>query len=502
MKAFSTLEVLIASVTLMTAVSGCVLITIALPRSLENGKLSLRAMWQMENIVDRSLHEHREHFSSTAIAGTTSESYNLSFSVSSTSNEFTHLLSATTRWNDTYNRERSSSLLGLVTNIGRPLVPDLCDSTTASSWIHPSMTTYTFNDLLPITVPNTTHAISGLAVSSSTLAVTILNASASTDATFFLFDITPSGKPVFLSAADLAPSTKLGIASTAIQGSYAYVASAAQPNFSTCTQGPACSQLQILDIQDPVHPVLVSNTKLSVSDAPYAVGTGGQSSGKAIAFGNSRYVYLGLTKTGSTSGQEFNIIDVQDPHMPLWRGGFHVGRTVTSITVRGIYAYVTTDDPAKGLLVLNIHDPAHVTEIAHYTVPGTSIYTYPQSLSISSTTILIGRTYAPNQPELLALNVQDVSNPTLTQSAETAASSSPWNIDAVVTSGSTAFVLKDSGIDSWNIGTSSLVEQMGSTLPTPYQTKGAALACRNNTLYMTSISSSSVGYLSVITSSL
>ncbi len=492
MKGFSTLEVLIASVILMTAVSGCVLITLALPRSLENGKLSLRAMWEMEEVMNRYFHEDT--------SSSTPGPYALTFATSSTPDPFTTTLLATTHWHDTYQRERSSSLSGLIVYIGRPAVPDHCMSTDSSNWSHPVMTTYAFTseDLLPGTMPNTAHVVSGLAVSSSTLAVSVSNTTTASDSTLFLFDITRPGKPVFLSATDLAPSTKLGIASIVQQGAYLYVANAVQPNFSTCTQGPSCSQLQILDIQDPIHPVLLSNTKLPISSAPYALGTGGQSSGKTIAYGNTKYVYLGLTKTGSTSGQEFNIIDVHDPRVPVWQGGFSVGRTVTSITVRGIYAYVTTDDPAKGMLVLDIHDPGHIRELARYALPGTSIYTYPQSLSISSTTILIGRTYAPNQPELLALSVQTISNPVLIQSAETAASSSPWNINTVTSSRQTVFVLKDTGIDFWHIGTSTNMEQIGTTLPTPYQSRGTALVCQDNTLYMTSVSTTSMGFLSVI----
>ncbi len=482
MHGFSTLEVMISMVVLAATFSACALIPLALPASLANGERSVNEAWKLEDAMDQLLHGARLDFAATLGQHTPG--------MALATNGFDVLATASSTWTDVHGMPRTMTLAALASDLRRDHTPDPCGSTNPSAWVHSSLSSYAFDS----------HPFTSLAVSSSTLVALVSAALSATDPTVFIFDIS-SSTPALRSAIDLSPSTKRGSAAAALSGNYAYIASAVQPNFSTCSVSSACTQLQILDIHDPAHPQILSSLKLPTLSPPYAIGTGGQSSGQSIAYANGK-VYLGLVKTGSPQGEEFNIIDVHDPAAPAWIGGYKIGRTVTGILVRGIYAYVTTDDPNQGLLILNVRDPSHIVLLASYRTQGSSIYTYAQDIGIASSTLIIGRTYAPGQPELLLLDVSTITAPALSSSIETAATSSPWNIDGVIETPEMAFVERDAAIDFWSIADPLHPLQSAPPLSLPPSTGGTALACANGVLYASSVSSTSTGYVSVIRGSL
>lgn len=499
MRGFSTLEILIAITLMAIAAVSCTAIVLALPPSIANGHLALESAWDIQALLEYNVDKElttSEQKSTTATTTFGEISTSITFATSSD----TELRTGTAMWTDTNHKSRilSHGMSAPIPIWNKPI--NECGSTTPFAWMNPYVVTKSFTngDLMP-TADSNYFPVSSLTESSTTLVATIADSATATKPTLTLFDTSNAKIPIFLSGIDNAPSTKLGISAAVLTDSYVYSASATQPNFSTCSQGPSCAHLQIFDIHDRTRPQTISNLKLGTDNEPFAIGTGGQSSGKSIAYAGNR-IYLGLTKTGSPIGDEFNIIDVHDPHTPIWLGGFHIGRSVTSIQIRNIYAYVTTDDQDQSLLILNIRDPNHIRKIASYRAPGTSIYTYAQTSSISSSTLLLGRTYAPNQPDLIALSLYSIEQPTLTGTAETAPSSTPWNVEAIRTSGNTAFVLRDTGLDIFNITNPSKLNLI-SSVPLPTQTTGVALTCENGALYIGSVATSSESFLTMVSPS-
>ncbi len=106
--------------------------------------------------------------------------------------------------------------------------------------------------------------------------------------------------------------------STAVSGSYAYVADS--------------SGLMILDISTPSSPTLAGNY---LSD--------GDSNGIAVS-GNYAYV---------ADGNGLVIIDVSNPSSPIYMGSYD-GAYAYDVAVSGDYAYVA--DSSNGLVVVKIHD--------------------------------------------------------------------------------------------------------------------------------------------------
>lgn len=103
------------------------------------------------------------------------------------------------------------------------------------------------------------------------------------------------------------------------------------------------------------------------------------------------YVYL-------WSGGLVEIVDARDPQLPVRVGTYTAPATVTSVAVRGSFAYVTTY--GAGLRIINITNPAAPAQVGAYT-----------SLVYLTEVILLGQ-YAIVGADRDGLRTIDVSNPT------------------------------------------------------------------------------------------
>jgi len=164
----------------------------------------------------------------------------------------------------------------------------------------------------------------------------------------------------------------------AVSGTYAYVADAY----------PFQGGLHIIDVSDPAHPRRVG-----------FYGTGGATS-DVVVVGNYAYItagsYLriidvstpsnptqvgsatmsgiarGLTVSGNFAyvawGYGLQIWFVANPEFPVWQGGYPEIEEHYDVAVAGDYAYVAAWD--KGVRVVDVSDPTHLSRVGFYNTPG------------------------------------------------------------------------------------------------------------------------------------
>ena len=488
---FSILELMIAIMLLTTTLCAIVLATFELPRSIANGHMRAIATNLAYANLEKEFGIGKNSYASVGTQSTTTSSiYNSSVSVVTLPDGLTKLLTSFVTWINAKNQPESISLQGLLTDPA-DATTNLCSSVLSGNWKNPFVKTFT----------QPGHPIQALAVASSTLAATVTNAMNATDPTVFIFDISSSTNPIIEGSLDNATTTKVGFASLALNGSLLYGASAYGPNFDSCKTGPACSQLQILSIADPAHPSVITNFQLSTTTLTRAVGMGGQSAGKSIFYQNG-LVYLGLQKVNNPMGQEFNIINVQNPHVPIWLGGYSVKRTLNQIIISNGEAYLATDDPNNELLTLTVQNSSKPSLQGSYNAPGNTAFGFGEALSLSGKGLVFGRSYTTDAPEFGIFSAAPSSTPVFV--GPTKSSESAESIQSILLRGPLLFILTASSLEIWNV-----VDPIN---PTPFTTSlslpnastassTGALVCKNNTLYVASFDAANNGYLTAITGS-
>ncbi len=502
---FSTLELLIACSLISTTVVSITLLTIQLPTALANGRRELGALTHANNLIEEAFITGAYDFPAVISIATTTVSIGTDYAKTSLDvvlglDGQTKNLTATTQWYDSYGHEQFSVLSGLLTDTTIQNTSNLCASRLSGDWIHPYM--YTLPKIFP--------SLSSLSIWRTTLAIAASHSPLKNDSTLFLYDISSSTAPVFITSTDNATSTKNGVASIALTGSQLYVANASTPSFSSCTTSAVCSQLQIFGVQTTSSSsattstlALVANYQLPTSTPPFATGSGGQSSGRSIFFLNG-LVYLGLVKTNTTQGMEFNVIDVHLPNRPVWLGGISIGRTVNQIRVRQGYAYLATDDPRAELIVLDVHDPQNITRASTYDAPGSSTWGYGESLAIQPNNILaLGRSYTPDGPELSILNMASATKPFLLSSEKLSSTTNPVGVTALGIQDFMTFALTDSALQLWDMTNPLNPQHYGDPLPLPTGSKGSstAMTCKDNTLFIGANDLNNKGSLVIVTNS-
>lgn len=129
-------------------------------------------------------------------------------------------------------------------------------------------------------------------------------------------------------------NTGPGIDAIAVAGDYIYVANTS-----------INSQLQIIDIANPLIPILIKNYKLPNISGTNAVA-------HSILYQDEK-VYLGTVKT---TGPEFNIIDVTNKISPQLLGSYEANTEINNILVDRDVAYITTPNQQQ-LRLLDIRNP-------------------------------------------------------------------------------------------------------------------------------------------------
>jgi hypothetical protein len=351
------------------------------------------------------------------------------------------------------------------------------------------------------------YAISAMSTNSSFLALGSASTTVRTDPDIQIYSLSSSSRPTLVGAIDTASSTRSGVAAVALSSSTLYAASAVPANYSVCTTSASCGQLHLFSISTSSALTRITTYRLSTSTAPYALGSHGQASGKSMVLRGS-LLYLGLTKTGSALGEEFNILDVQDPLAPLWLGGFTVGRSINQIQVYKDRAYLATDDPHRELIVLDIHDPQHPTQIVAYDAPGSTTFGYGEHVAVDpSGVVALGRSYSPDGPEVMLFSLPIMGMPVAPRTSLLMGSSTnPVSIGGIIVRDFLSYVLTDTTLELWD----SVDPFHPKILPTPISLPRLAgisdlaaveLACVRKTLYAaTNSESSGKGLLTIISS--
>jgi hypothetical protein len=504
---FSTLEIVIALMVISSTLAAVLLIALGIPSAIANGREQELATNKAGDLLEKELSIGIHNFSSvSSIATSTSGIYKISLLVNPSPDGVTERLTSFVGWRDTTNHRRIISLSTILTDFVSGGNTSTCNSIPTGDWTRPSQNILSFSpgNLLPTASTSALYPIDSLAVSSSTLAAGISTTVGKNDPTLFLFNLSSSTNPLYEGSLDNASSTISGVSTISIDGGMLYAAVNSTANFSTCSVSSSCSQLQIFDIRIPTAPKRIASVKLATTAIPFATGSGGQSSGKSILVQNG-IAYLGLTKSGNNQGDEFNIIDVHNPPLIAWLGGYSVGRSINQIQVVGNYAYLATDNPSGELLILNIQNPSHITLAGTYDAPGSlNTFGLGEAVAVSNSVVALGRSYISTNPEFILLNnsqINSSSSPSLLGTIQVGTPANSVSIEGIILREYLSFILTTTSLLLWNT--------LDPLHPTLYATpislspnsglKNTAFVCRHNSIYVASVDSKQNGFISVLT---
>lgn len=501
MRGFSLIELLIALAILSTTLVAVSLVAFGTPGMLERGRQEVRAGALAEAILAQQTGLAQTDFPSIVPLATSTETggFSTALSIETLPDTFTKRLTASVSFSIPFQGTRTVSLPLLITDPKAALGSDPCSSTLAGDWTHPTASTHSFSagSLLPATFSAGSRSIASLFAFQNMLAVTLDPAAGKTDPTLYLFLIpSTSHIPSYIGSIDNAPTTKDGFAALAYDPPYLFAANAHAADWSSCKEGTACSQLQVIDISNPSNPVLARSYALASTSAPYALGSGGQSTGKSLAYRDG-YLYVGLTKSSAALGQEFVILDVHDPIHPQLRGGFSVGRTVNHITLAWPYAYLATDDNTRELIVLDVKDPAAPTLVRSWNAPGSTSFGYGRDVALWNGFTYFARSYVSNAPELYTLD----QNLAPLSSIDIGTALFPRSAVALRLRDQLLTVLTSSEVQWYTPGATGALSPAALSIPLPTGTTGAALTCSGNYLYVAGNEANGNGTITVLTGS-
>lgn len=381
-------------------------------------------------------------------------------------NLFSKLVTTTVSWADERGLERSLSLSQLVTNFSDTAGGNTCNSSLPLDWTPTSSSV------------STTYPV--LAVDAYLHKLYVGEKPSGNGNNFFIYSLSNPSSPSSQAAIDTNDTSTQGINGIAVAATttapsaktYAYLANGVTPDWTTCTPGPTCAQLQIYDVTNPSSPQLIKNFALSTTSYPQISATNGAVA-KAVTYSNG-LLFLGLTSTNH-HGPEFNIIDVHNPLNPVYLGGYEVGATVNQIDIRGNYAYLATASSSAVMTILNVSNPTAPVQARTGVVPPSM--GAGESEAVVGDTIYFGKAADNNTNEFYSINNPDpgATAPVATQRAET--NSSIWGM---IVRSYMAFLVTSSSLRLYNLDTN----QFGTSIPLAGGAGGDAIDCENEHIYV------------------
>lgn len=472
---FSTLEIVIAMALLAMTLSGVVIVSFGNQSMLLGSQTNGEAMKKAQELLERSQALARKDFNLVnPISSTTDDIYEKSLEVRSPSSTdfFTKQIAARVSWVDDHRTTQQVRLTALVANFENAIGGDTCSSVLSGDWKNPLVGFSGTIGALSGGTPSDYRTTDVDAYKQYLYVVSNLNTF--NRETFFIFDIQNPLAPTLKAKLDNDPSVNAGLSGVAVAEHtsdgklYAYVASG-----SSFSKG----QMQVIDVTQPTAPSVAKLYKIATSTVHQ--GASGQGLGNTVYYKNG-YVYLGLTKTGSTD-PEFNIIDVHNPLDPVYVGGYAVGNGVNDIVVRGRYAYVASPN-AQELIILDISNPASPTLAGGFNATdGTG---NGESFAFAGDTLYLGRVNAGN--ELSILNNQYPTSTTRLSSYDIG-SAVGESIYGLVVRDYLLFALTNGKMHILNVSSSTLPvlwPALPLTLPGAGTSGGSSLDCEGNTLYV------------------
>jgi type II secretory pathway pseudopilin PulG len=490
-KGFSTVEMLIA-MTVMSLMLGAIILVIFGSQSfVSDAAASTAALSLATSALDVEHGLAQKDFgllvaTSSAYAG--SPSYTTSISIESDPDYVSKKITATVTWVGDHLRPQHVVLTSYVADYKNATNANTCNAAVSGDWSHPIIQNVQTNFAQMIGDSSGVYTLAGIDAYKGKLYVTA-QVSGATKKNFFIFDTTQGPSPQLLGSLDTTGTSLSGggtavVVATSSLGNYAYVAN----SYNT-------AQLQIVDITNPANPTLITNYQLpTTTTSAHITGAGTSGASGSSIFYKDGYVYIGLTKT--TTGPEFNIIDVHNPHAPVWVGGYKVGYVVNALYVANNVAYIAhpTDSTAttqEQVTVLSLADKTNPVRIGGYKAPdkqgnGKSLYGVGDTLYLGRTV----NTTVSNNDMYVLQNLNPVTGIKINSS-----------IDGLVVRGSLAFLLSGTSgtpgsLEIFNLASSTSTPL--SSIALPSASSGAAMDCEGNTVYAASNDVANKGYLSVI----
>ncbi len=389
---FSIIEIMIAMAIGVMVISAAILVSFGNQSMVLSSTTNAEAVAKAQELIQWQEALARQDFnlvnptSSTETMG--GLTYTKTVSVTRSPQYLTKQVAAVVSWAGDHGQALSTTFTTFVSNLENVHAPTTCNSELSGDWAHPSRMDYDFGELV-----NNGHAVDGFLLSdievhAKKLYAIAYDTPAAFKSTFFIFDLENPLAPTLAARIDTSPTTgapalqAITVASTSIE-KVAFLANAYHANFKTCKPGPACSQLQVYDVQSATLGSATASTsvRLGTSTAPYvwANGGGGQAVGKSV-FYKDGYLYLGLSTTGNGPG--FHVIDVRTPLSPVWLGSWPApsiafgtsGAPINGIQVKGRYAYLSHPNGLVGganeqLTILDVSDPANPVRVGGFSKP-------------------------------------------------------------------------------------------------------------------------------------
>lgn len=531
---FSTLEMLIAMAILITALTAVMLVSFGNQSLLSDSQTSAEALSLAQGLLENEQALARQDFKLVVPTSTTVTlgplTYTENVSVQTQPDYFTKNVKATITWSGDHNRVETTALSAVVTNFNNAVGGDTCDSVltpSADAWKNPQIKN-SVTSLASLANISGTYPINDLDAYQGRLYVAVGSTANKTDPTFFVFDtnklINNLANSLIGSLDNNGSSVGTGgLAAVAVATStsqnYAYVASAYGASFNTATgacsnnngANLACGQLQVIDVSGPTPQVKYT---FEMPVASGVVGSSGSAVGNSIFYSNG-YVYLGLTKT--SSGPEFNIIDVHNPLNPQWVGSYQVGYNINAIYVSNGYAYLAhpTDSSASNqeqVTVLDVSTPSSPKRIGDYHAPDNQ--GNGKSLDLVGNTLYLGRTVTTTNPPtyefyilndsspsgLAANNPNSLQPPGAKISSTVEGVSVRFGLDSSKAFHTLAFLLTKTQFQVWDASNPLSVSAWGLpvNLPASGGLEEPSFDCEGNYFYVGSNDSGNNGYLSVI----
>lgn len=212
---------------------------------------------------------------------------------------------------------------------------------------------------------------------------------------------TVSTPPQVYGQFDNAPSSRIGYSALAWISDTVLIAANAfgSSGHAVCAANASCAQLHTYSAQQGNR---IGTLAFATSSPPFASRTGGATAGATAVAATDTLVAVGLERT--EYGMEFNLVDARDVQNMVWLGGTRIGRSVNNIAILGTRAFVVTDDPARELVVIDISTPTSPVVVQTWDAPGSRNFGVPVFINAFGDTIIIGRSYVGNAPELYALS--------------------------------------------------------------------------------------------------
>jgi hypothetical protein len=491
MRGFSLIEVLLAFAVATVVIISSSLSVISLPASVQNAELLFKAASAANLLLAQSVATKSEISSTTGV-------YQIRAVRAERDDPALTTTTSAVSWMDAFNQQRTLavSVVSTDNDMSNP-----CDDFIEGDWSRPLIrASYLLSPgkSLPVDAPKGAYELAAIAGTPRMLIAAIASTTDPGAPTLLFYSAQGTNPSLsYAGGFDNASTSRIGFRSLAVASDYGFAGNAfGSKSAQTCSDAVSCAQVQVFSLSPT--PQRIAALQLASSSPPFAVDAAGASAAAASLFYDNGYLYVGLQKT--MGGDEFNIIDVQDPTSPFWIGGLPIGRTVAGITVRDSIAYLSTDDPSRELQIVDVHSPNRPLLIGSYDAPGASGFGYGVATKVRDGIVRFGRSYIGNAPELQILDARNPTRIASLQEMDIGTPQKPASFRSFVTMDALTFALFNNQLVFLETWENQRVGQYSDVYPLPAGSTGVALACRDNLLYLAR-NSSGGGNIDVLSAS-